>query len=73
METLATILQQYGKPISLITLCSFTFGFFAFIENMSSPQARTDFARYLKSTDFSKMVVHYLSACSEHVIFLGDA
>jgi hypothetical protein len=55
---LNALLEQLGKPLSLFTLCSTTFGFFVFIENMSSPQARTDFARYLKSTDFAKSVVH---------------
>ena len=58
METLSTILEQFGKPLSLITLCSSTFGLFVFIENMSAPQARTDFARYLKSTDFAKTGMH---------------
>jgi len=58
METLSTILEQFGKPLSLVTLCSSTFGFFVFIENMSATQARADFARYLKSTDFAKAVVH---------------
>jgi hypothetical protein len=58
METLSTILEQFGKPLSLLTLCSSTYGLFVFIENMSATQARADFARYLKSTDFAKAVVH---------------
>jgi len=39
METLSTILEQFGKPLSLVTLCSSTFGFFVFIENMSDTGA----------------------------------
>jgi hypothetical protein len=58
MEMLSTILEQFGKPLSLVTLCGSTFGLFVFIENMSAAQARADFARYLKSTDFAKAVVH---------------
>jgi len=57
METLSTFLE-FGKPLSLVTLCSSTFGLFVFIENMSATQARADFARYLKSTDVADAVVH---------------
>jgi hypothetical protein len=64
---LSTILEQFGKSLSLITLCSITFGLFVFIENMSGTQARADFARYLKSTDFAKAVVHLPN--DTHVLF----
>jgi hypothetical protein len=67
MEMISTILEQFGKPLSLITLCSLTFGLFVFIENMSGKQARADFARYLKSTDFAKAVVHLPN--DTHVLF----
>ena len=32
---LSTFLEQFGKPLSLVTLCSSTFGLFVFIEQMS--------------------------------------
>jgi hypothetical protein len=67
METPSTILEQFGKPLSLFTLCSFTFGLFVLIENMSATQARADFARYLKSTDLAKAVVHLPN--DTHVLF----
>jgi hypothetical protein len=67
MEMVSTILEQFGKPLSLITLCSFTFGLFVFIENMSGKQARADFTEYLKSTDFAKAVVHLPN--DTHVLF----
>jgi hypothetical protein len=51
------ILEQFGKPLSLGVLCSATFGLFTFIETLSAPQVRADFARYLRSTDFAKAVV----------------
>lgn len=57
METLSTILEFFGKPLSLITLCSSTFAIFVFIENMSAAHARADFALYIKSTDFAKAAV----------------
>jgi len=67
MEILSTILEQFGKPLSFITLYGSTFGLFVFIENMSATQARADFARYLKSTDFAKAVVHLPS--DTHALF----
>lgn len=51
------ILEQFGKPLSLGALCSATFSLFAFIETLSAPQARADFTRYLRSTEFAKAVV----------------
>jgi hypothetical protein len=58
METLSTILQQFGKAGNLAALFSSVLGVFVFIENMSSPQARADFTKYLKSTDYPGSVVH---------------
>ena len=58
METLSTILQQFGKAGNIAALFSSTFGLFAFIDNMSSTQARADFSKYLKSTDFTGSAVH---------------
>jgi len=58
MDVRSTILEQFGKPLSLVTLCGFTFYAFLFIEKMSAAQARADFAQYLRSTDFAKAVVH---------------
>jgi hypothetical protein len=58
METISAILQQFGKAGNIAALFSSTLGLFVFIENMSSTQARADFTKYLKSTDFTGSVVH---------------
>jgi hypothetical protein len=54
----SALFEQVGKPVSVVILCSATVRFFTFIEKMSRPQARVDFARYLKATDFAKAAVH---------------
>jgi hypothetical protein len=55
---LSTFLEQFGKPLGVGAVCSVAFGFFAVADTVSAPQARADFARYLRSTEFAKAVVH---------------
>jgi hypothetical protein len=57
METLSAILQLFGKAGNIAALFASTCGLFAFIDNMSSTQARADFTKYLKSTDLAGSVV----------------
>jgi hypothetical protein len=58
METLSSILQQFGKAGNIGALFASPLGLFEFIEKMSSTQARADFTRYLKSTHVTEIVVH---------------
>lgn len=49
---------QFGKSGVFAGLFASTLGMFEFFEKLSSDNARTDFAKYLRSTDFVKSLIY---------------
>src|SRR5208282_900642 len=58
VDTLFTIIQQFGRGGNVVALFAGTLGVFTFVERMSSQRARADFSRYLISTDFVGASLH---------------